>query len=101
MVLPVAHSQTGANADLDRIRGDITKLRFDAGTFDAVTCLSVVEHGVDLDAYFREMSRISLLGFGKLPASWFLPPEPTTNWRTPRSASRARFGSIGNRRCTL
>jgi SAM-dependent methyltransferase len=39
-------------------QGDITKTRFDAATFDAVACLSVVEHGVDLEAYFREMFRI-------------------------------------------
>ena len=38
--------------------GDITCTRFDAGFFDAIACLSVIEHGVTLDAYFREMSRI-------------------------------------------
>jgi len=37
---------------------DITKTGFDAATYDAVTCLSVIEHGVDFDAYFSEMSRI-------------------------------------------
>jgi SAM-dependent methyltransferase len=37
---------------------DITHTRFPAGSLDAVTCLSVIEHGVDIDAYFREMSRI-------------------------------------------
>jgi SAM-dependent methyltransferase len=37
---------------------DITTTSFQAGHFDAVTCLSVIEHGVDLDAYFKEMSRI-------------------------------------------
>ena len=38
--------------------GDITKTSFNDKTFDAVTCLSVVEHGVDLKLYFKEMSRI-------------------------------------------
>ena len=38
--------------------GDLTKTRFEAETFDAVTCLSVIEHGVDPDAYFAEMARI-------------------------------------------
>ena len=38
--------------------GDITQTRFKENTFDAITCLSVVEHGVDLKAYFKEMSRI-------------------------------------------
>jgi len=35
--------------------GDITHTEYDPATFDAITCLSVIEHGVDLDAYFREM----------------------------------------------
>jgi SAM-dependent methyltransferase len=38
--------------------GDITKTRFEPETFDAITCLSVIEHGVDLARYFREMARI-------------------------------------------
>jgi SAM-dependent methyltransferase len=38
--------------------GDITATPFADGHFDAVTCMSVIEHGVDLDAYFREMARI-------------------------------------------
>ena len=45
----------------NRIRyeyGDITKTKYPNGHFGAVTCLSVIEHGVDISAYFREMSRI-------------------------------------------
>ena len=38
--------------------GDITNTRFRSEQFDAITCLSVIEHGVNLQAYFREMSRI-------------------------------------------
>lgn len=38
--------------------GDITSTRFKAATFDAVTCMSVVEHGVDLRIYFKEMARV-------------------------------------------
>jgi SAM-dependent methyltransferase len=38
--------------------GDITKTRFPAASFDAIACLSVIEHGVDVDLYFREMSRL-------------------------------------------
>jgi SAM-dependent methyltransferase len=38
--------------------GDITATAHPDGAFDAVTCLSVVEHGVDVNAYFREMSRL-------------------------------------------
>jgi len=37
---------------------DITRTGFDSAVFDAITCLSVIEHGVELGSYFREMSRI-------------------------------------------
>ncbi len=57
----------GTNVEFDRawrrgsIRyepGDITKSRFDANTFEAVVCQSVLEHGVDVPAYLGEMARI-------------------------------------------
>jgi len=38
--------------------GDITKTSFTNSSFDAISCLSVIEHGVDLHAYFKEMARI-------------------------------------------
>tara|TARA_R110000787_G_scaffold8895_31_gene30702 strand:+ start:3579 stop:4361 length:783 start_codon:yes stop_codon:yes gene_type:complete len=38
--------------------GDITKTKYADGFFDAITCMSVVEHGVDMKAYLREMHRI-------------------------------------------
>lgn len=41
---------------------DITCTDFPSETFDAITCLSVIEHGVDLPAYFAEMSRILVPG---------------------------------------
>ena len=37
---------------------DMTRTRFQPATFDAVASLSVIEHGVDLRAYFAEMARI-------------------------------------------
>jgi len=39
-------------------RMDLTRTGFAAGSIDAITCLSVIEHGVDIDAYFREMARV-------------------------------------------
>lgn len=54
---------------------DITKTAHPDEAFDVVTCLSVIEHGVDLDAYFREMSRVLKLG-GVLITS-------TDYWETP------------------
>jgi SAM-dependent methyltransferase len=38
--------------------GDITQTRFADASFDAIACLSVVEHGVDLRLFFAEMSRL-------------------------------------------
>ena len=39
-------------------RSDITRTGYSSNTFNAVTCLSVIEHGVDLRSFFKEMSRI-------------------------------------------
>lgn len=38
--------------------GDITCTRFGPESVDVITCLSVIEHGVPLQAFFREASRI-------------------------------------------
>jgi SAM-dependent methyltransferase len=38
--------------------GDLTRTPFPNDFFDAITCLSVIEHGVPLEAYFREMHRL-------------------------------------------
>jgi SAM-dependent methyltransferase len=38
--------------------GDLTATDYPTSAFGAVTCLSVIEHGVDLDAYFKEMARL-------------------------------------------
>jgi 2-polyprenyl-3-methyl-5-hydroxy-6-metoxy-1,4-benzoquinol methylase len=45
--------------------GDITKTHFENDRFDYITCLSVIEHGVDLDQFFKETNRILKKG-GKL-----------------------------------
>jgi SAM-dependent methyltransferase len=56
-------------------KADITRTTYHDETFDAITCLSVIEHGVDLNAYFREMSRVLKAG-GVLITS-------TDYWETP------------------
>lgn len=38
--------------------GDITATHYPDASFDAIVCQSVIEHGVDLAAYFREMARL-------------------------------------------
>jgi SAM-dependent methyltransferase len=40
------------------LHGDVTATTFDEGAFDAITCLSVIEHGVDLTAFFKEAARL-------------------------------------------
>ena len=40
------------------IPGDLTHTPFPDGYFDAIACLSVIEHGVPLQNYFREMYRL-------------------------------------------
>jgi SAM-dependent methyltransferase len=42
--------------------GDITRTKYLDQFFDAVTCMSVIEHGVNLTDYFSEMSRILKTG---------------------------------------
>jgi len=55
--------------------GDVTGTDYAPETFDAITCLSVVEHGVDLPSYFKEAARILKPG-GVLITS-------TDYWQTP------------------
>ncbi len=40
------------------IPGDLTRAPFADGFFDAIACLSVIEHGVPLNEYFREQYRL-------------------------------------------
>jgi SAM-dependent methyltransferase len=46
----------GVEADLHH--GDVRSLPFKDGEFDAVVCISVLEHLVDLDVAFGEISRV-------------------------------------------
>ena len=40
------------------IQGDLTRTPYYDAFFDAITCMSVIEHGVPLEAYFGEMFRL-------------------------------------------
>ena len=76
------------NGPIHFFRQDLTQTTFEYQFFDAVTSLSVVEHGVDPNAYFAEMSRILKPG-GLLLTS-------TDYWSEPVStrgiSKKKRFG---------
>lgn len=60
--------------------GDLTGTRFSNNYFTGISCLSVIEHGIDIEVYFREMSRILIPG-GILFTSadyWDEPIDPGT-----------------------
>jgi len=66
MSLLMRHSLTGIGLGIhdrqmphaDYLNGDITATPFDNSTRTFVACISVIEHGVDLRAFFKEMGRI-------------------------------------------
>ena len=59
-------------------QGDITKMRFADGSLDVITCLSVIEHNVDVSAFLKESARLLAPG-GTLVVSmdYFDPPIDT------------------------
>jgi SAM-dependent methyltransferase len=79
--------------------GDIVRSPYPDARFDAVACLSVIEHGVDEDAFLKEMSRILKPG-GLLVVSCDYFAEPTqtaglTAYGTPvRVFDRARIQKL-------
>jgi SAM-dependent methyltransferase len=67
-------------------RDDGTGTRFPDSHFGAATCLSVIEHGVELDPFFSEMQRILVPG-GYLVVS-------TDFWHEPiDTGDRRKFGA--------
>ncbi|HYA62021.1 MAG TPA: class I SAM-dependent methyltransferase [Candidatus Sulfotelmatobacter sp.] len=62
--------------------GDITRTPFPDGHFDAITCMSVIEHGVPLDAYFREMHRLLKPGGLLITSTDYFPTPVDTRGKT-------------------
>jgi SAM-dependent methyltransferase len=68
------------------MKDDGTRTRFPDSHFGAATCLSVIEHGVELDPFFSEMHRILVPG-GSLVVS-------TDFWHEPiDTGDRRKFGA--------
>jgi SAM-dependent methyltransferase len=58
--------------------GDITKMRYEDSSFDAITCLSVIEHNVDVSKFLREAARTLVPGgLLILSTDYFDPPIDT------------------------
>jgi SAM-dependent methyltransferase len=51
-----------AGGKIRYLRGDATSSEYEDRRFGAVTCLSAIEHGVPLEAFFREMHRVLIPG---------------------------------------
>jgi SAM-dependent methyltransferase len=54
----ITYAGTSVSGGIRFRYGDITRTRFAGNRFDVITCLSVIEHGVDVNRYFKEASRI-------------------------------------------
>lgn len=61
------------------VRGDLTKTQFPSNSFDVIICLSVIEHGVNVESFFKEASRL-LKTHGSLYVSTdYWEPKVSTN----------------------
>jgi SAM-dependent methyltransferase len=66
--------------------GDVTATELPAGSLDAVTCMSVIEHGVPVEAFLRECARVLRPG-GVLCVSTDYDQDP------PDTTGRTAYGS--------
>ncbi|MDR3750220.1 MAG: class I SAM-dependent methyltransferase [Terracidiphilus sp.] len=67
--------------------GDITQTDFPDAWFDAATCMSVIEHGVPLEGYFREMHRILKPGGLLITSTDYFPTPIDTRGKTAHGAA--------------
>ncbi len=67
--------------------GDITRTIFPDGYFDAVACMSVIEHGVPLEGYLREMYRVLKPGGLLITSTDYYPTAIDTTGRMAHGAA--------------
>lgn len=67
--------------------GDITQTAFADSYFDAVACMSVIEHGVPLEGYFREMFRVLKPGGLLITSTDYYPTAIDTTGKTAHGAA--------------
>jgi SAM-dependent methyltransferase len=71
----------GGSEDVGTVRyqyGDLTRTDFATASFDAITCLSVIEHGVDFRRYFLEMNRLLKPGGLLITSTDYFEPQVDT-----------------------
>jgi len=54
----LSFTDTARRGPIQYLPGDLTHAPFPDAHFDAIVCLSVIEHGVPIEPYFREMYRL-------------------------------------------
>ena len=54
----LSFTEPARRGPIQYLPGDITRTEFEDSFFDAITCMSVIEHGVPLQPYFQEMFRL-------------------------------------------
>jgi len=54
----ISFKQDFRKGKIQYIKQDLQKTNFKSGLFDFITSISVIEHGVDVHSYLKEMSRI-------------------------------------------
>jgi glycosyltransferase involved in cell wall biosynthesis/SAM-dependent methyltransferase len=72
--------------------GDVTSTQYRDGWFDAVTCMSVIEHGVPLDAFLAESARILRPGGLLLVSTDYDQNPPDTTGKTAYGVPVTIFG---------
>jgi SAM-dependent methyltransferase len=96
----------GINLEFDRTTrhgpvrfepGDITDTSFADGSFDAITCMSVIEHGVPLDGFARESARLLRPGGLLVVSTDYDSEPPDTTGITAYGAPVRIFGPDGIR----
>jgi SAM-dependent methyltransferase len=56
--IDLVYAEASRRGPIRTLPMDLTNTTFEDGSFGAIACLSVIEHGVDTEAYLREASRL-------------------------------------------
>lgn len=91
----LAFTEAARRGPIRYLPGDITRTGFANEFFDAVTCMSVIEHGVPLEAYFREMFRVLRPGGLLITSTDYFPDPIDTQGKTAYGAPITIFSRAG------